>query len=111
MLARPMILWPALGLAALLAGCTTGPLARDTRYRCDNGMRLSVHAAESATLQGYRGAELLLRDAGGVGPEQAVFSNPQVRVQTGFGADGREAKIQGQIPGGQARCVREGGLF
>jgi hypothetical protein len=96
---------PALGLLALLAGCAqSGPFARGTAYRCDNGVNFTLLAGESVSLQGFRGTELLLRDAGGMGPNQAVYSNPQVRVETGLGADGREALLEGLVPGTRARC-------
>ncbi|WP_198972780.1 hypothetical protein [Xylophilus sp. ASV27] len=96
---------PALGLLAVLAGCAqSGPFARGTAYHCDNGVNFTLVAGESVTLQGFRGTEMLLLDAGGIGPTQAVYSNPQVRVATGLGADGREALIEGLVPGNRSRC-------
>jgi len=95
--------------AALLSGCATGPFVNHsagTRYSCDNGSEIVVRSDGSATLQGGRGTVVLLRDAGGVGPAQAVYSNPQVRLETGLGDDARGAQIVGLVPGGGARCTQ-----
>ncbi|QHI98720.1 hypothetical protein GT347_12395 [Xylophilus rhododendri] len=100
-----------LPLAAALGGCATGPFANHfsgTAYRCDNGVAVRVKETEGrATLQTGRGTEVLLRDAGGVGPQQAVYSNPQVRLQTGMDPEARGAFLEGMVAGGKARCLRE----
>ncbi|WPB57190.1 hypothetical protein [Xylophilus sp. GOD-11R] len=96
--------------AALLSGCATGPFANNfagTAYSCDNGVAIRVKEDDgSAMLQTGRGAEALLRDAGGVGPEQVVYSNPQVRFETGLPPDTRGASLEGAVPNGRARCWR-----
>lgn len=100
-------LLPLLVVVGALAGCATGnPFAPDIRWRCDNGLMLKLNPGDgSVAMQGGRGTQLLLRDAGGMG-EQAVYSNPEVRATTGLGADGRGAEIEGMIPNTRARCVR-----
>ena len=95
--------------SALLSGCATGPFANHfsgTGYTCDNGVTVAVKSDGSATLQTGRGAMVLLRDAGGVGPLQAVYSNPQVRFSTGLAPDGTGALLEGLVPNGGARCSR-----
>lgn len=104
-----------LPLAAALAGCSTGPLARyfpaATDYQCDNGISVAVERDGKATMQTGRGAVLLERDAGGVGPEQAVYSNPQVRFETGLPPDARGAALEGMVPNGKARCSRRSSFY
>ncbi len=91
-----------------LAGCASGsnPFSPEVAYRCDNGLTLLMNPKDdSVALQGGRGTQLLLRDAGGVG-NQAVYSNPDVRLTTGLGADGRGAELEGVVPNTRARCTR-----
>lgn len=91
----------------LLAGCGSNPMAKyfaGSPYQCDNGVTVAVRDDGSATMQTGRGSERLLRDAGGVGPAQAVYSNPQVRFSTGLPPDGRGAELEGMVPNGKARC-------
>jgi hypothetical protein len=95
--------------AALLSGCATGPFANHfsgTGYSCDNGVTVAVKSDGSATLQTGRGAVVLLRDAGGVGPQQAVYSNPQMRFETGLAPGGNGAFLEGLVPNNSARCTR-----
>lgn len=90
-----------------LAGCAGGnPFSPEVAYRCDDGLTLLMNSSDdSVSLQAGRGTQLLLRDAGGVGM-QAVYSNPEVRLTIGLGADGRGAALEGNVPNGRARCVR-----
>lgn len=95
-------------VAAWLAGCASveHPFSPEVAYHCDNGLTLQLNPKDdSVALQAGRGTQLLLRDAGGVG-KQAVYSNPEVRLTTGLGADGRDAELQGMVPNSRARCVR-----
>jgi hypothetical protein len=97
-----------LAICLWLAGCASGsnPFSPEVAYRCDNGLTLLLNPKDdSIALQGGRGTQLLLRDAGGVG-NQAVYSNPEVRLTTGLGADGRGAQLEGLVPNNRARCVR-----
>lgn len=104
-----------LTVAALLAGCSTGPLARyfpaTADYRCDNGVSVAVDRDGKALLQTGRGAIVLERDAGGVGPEQAVYSNPEMRFETGLPPDARGARLEGLVPNGRARCSRQSTFY
>ena len=96
-----------LAAGAVLTGCASGnPFSFDVPYRCDNGLTLSLNSRDdSVVMQGGRGSQLLLRDAGGVG-DQAVYSNPEARLITGLGPDGRNAELEGMIPNSRARCTR-----
>jgi hypothetical protein len=40
-----------------------------------------------------RGSEVALRDAGGVTPQQSVYSNAHLRAEFGLGPAGRGAKL------------------
>ena len=65
-------------------------------YRCDNAVQFTaVLGEESAVLDmGPRGTEPLLRDAGGITPEQRVYSNSRIRAEFGLGSQGREAVLR-----------------
>ena len=56
---------------------------------------------------GSRGNDVLLRDAGGVTPQQTVYSNPRVRAEFGLGTGGREAILRYLSPQLIANCVRD----
>jgi hypothetical protein len=53
------------------------------------------------------GSETLLRDAGGVTPQQTVYSNARMRAEFGLGASGREAIVRMPSPPLLAHCVRD----
>ena len=105
---RPATAALGLGLAGLvmvLAGCVAdGPLTGAVHYQCDNGVTAVVRRDGSVTVQAGRGPELLLRDAGGTTAQQVVYSNSQMRLETGLGADGHSARIEGMVPNTSARC-------
>ena len=65
-------------------------------YRCDNAVQFTaVLGEESAALDmGARGTESLLRDAGGITPQQRVYSNSRIRAEFGLGSQGREAVLR-----------------
>jgi hypothetical protein len=78
-------------------------------YRCDRDIEFTVRFGDDSALVASpkRGSELLLRDAGGVTPQQAVYSNPRLRAEFGMGAAGREAELQ-YLPESQvAHCRRD----
>ena len=85
------------------------PLAvGSVRYRCEGERVLLVRLREDvAQVQGLeQGEQTLLLDAGGVTPQQRVFSNPNVRMEIGLGDRGREAVFQLlQPPASELRCV------
>jgi hypothetical protein len=64
--------------------------------RCDNGRRLVLRPqADQLDVDGLApGPQELLRDAGGIGPRQSVWSNDRVRVALGLGDRGDEALVQ-----------------
>ena len=56
-------------------------------------------------MPGSRGNDVLLRDAGGMTPQQTVYSNARMRAEFGLGASGREAILRypGAAAGGALR--------
>jgi len=102
---------------AALCGCTSiGPspapaaTARPLpHYRCDHDIEFTVRFGDdTATVDaGSRGSELLLRDAGGLTPQQTVYSNPQLRAEFGLGASGGEAVLHYLSPPLVAHCLRD----
>ena len=103
-------LGPAMcGMAVVLAACAgPGTLSGQTPYRCEHGISFKVKFVDdSALLDGPDGSEVLFRDAGGQGPQQAVYSNTRMRAEFGLGSSGREARLNyPALPLG-ARCSRE----
>ena len=107
-------------LCGVLAGCastgsTTGPV-----YRCGHGIAFTVKFADNTALlsgarsppgnSGVSGAgdqDLLLRDAGGQGAQQAFYSNPRMRAEFGLGASGREAVLRYPLLPLVVRCLRD----
>lgn len=72
------------------------PAAADgTRYACDNGLTIRARfTGDSVTLAGLpQGDEVLLRDAGGVTPEQTVWSNERMRAEFGLPPDSEGAAL------------------
>lgn len=112
-------------LAAALWGCATpapqtgpdpgrvasppGPAASLPRYRCDHGLEFTVQFRDDAAVLdvGARGSELLLRDAGGVTPQQTVYSNSRLRAEFGLGPAGRAAVLHYLSPPLLVACARE----
>jgi hypothetical protein len=78
-------------------------------YRCDNAIDFTVRFGDdTATVEaGARGSEVLLRDAGGMTPQQTVYSNPRLRAEFGLGATGREAILRYVSPPLVAQCARD----
>ena len=96
-------------LAATLAGCTAlPPEPAALAYRCDKGMAFKVSFAnDTATLVTAQSREVLLRDAGGQGEQQTVYSNEGMKAEFGLGANAKEAAVQYASPPLAARCIRE----
>jgi hypothetical protein len=83
--------------------------APGTRYRCGDGNTVRVlFAGDTVQVEGLTGgAELLLLDAGGLTPQQTVFTSPRLRAEFGLGADGRDAAFHPlQPPGAPVHCRR-----
>lgn len=108
-------------LPALLSACVTAPSSpmapvpeastapwtAAQAYRCEQaeGFRVTF-GKDSAVLTGPRGRQELLRDAGGLTPQQTVYSNATVRAEFGLGPEGREAVLRILKPAAVLRCVR-----
>jgi len=76
-------------------------------YRCDRGTEFTVRFVDDSAFidSAQRGSDVVLRDAGGMTPQQSVYSNPHLRAEFGLGAAGREAKLH-YLPDPQvAHCV------
>jgi hypothetical protein len=86
-----------------------GTAAALPRYRCDHGVEFTVRFADDAAFidNPKRGSEVLLRDAGGVTPQQTVYSNARLRAEFGLGAAGREAKLRYLRESEVAHCMRD----
>lgn len=106
----------ALALAALgaLGGCTsmggakTQAQAQAPHYRCGQGIEFTARFVDDTVeISGPRGQEVLPRDAGGQGPQQAVFSGARVRAEFGLGAGAREARLQYFEPPLLLSCQRD----
>ena len=109
----------ALGLVfcSVLAGCASTGSGSGPVYRCEHGIAFTVKFADNtAVLTGARtpsgnsGAgdqDVLLRDAGGQGAQQAFYSNPRMRAEFGLGASGREAVLRYPLLPLVARCMRD----
>jgi hypothetical protein len=65
------------------------------KLRCDDGLELRLRMLQDEVhVEGLpTGREVLLRDAGGVTPQQSVFSSPRVRAEFGLGAQASEAVV------------------
>ena len=102
----------AMTLCALLSGCATESnmlkTAEADRYRCENDIAFTVRFADdSAAINSNRGYEVLYRDAGGLTPNQTVYSNPRMRAEFGLGTTGREAILRYLRQPLVVRCVRD----
>jgi hypothetical protein len=78
------------------------------RYRCDQGIEFTVRFADDSAFidRANGGSEVVLRDAGGVTPQQSVYSNAHLRAEFGLGPAGREANLH-YLPQPQiAHCVQ-----
>ena len=85
------------------------PAASLQRYRCDQNFEFSVRFTDDSAVidAGSRGNDVLLRDAGGVTPQQTVYSNSQLRAEFGLGASGREAILRYLAPQLVVNCVKD----
>jgi hypothetical protein len=83
--------------------------SQEPRYRCDHDIEFKVRfddgTAQIDTVG--RGSDTLFRDAGGVTPQQSVYSSTSLRAEFGLGRDGREAVLHYASPPLEAHCVRQ----
>ena len=114
--------WPARPCAAARRGpwrrrrrrpaAAGGPLSRAITAATTTIDFTVRFADDTATVEaGARGSEVLLRDAGGVTPQQTVYSNPRLRAEFGLGASGREAILRYLSPPLVAHCVQRRGAL
>lgn len=84
------------------------PAAALPHYRCDNNLEFGVRFAEDSAIvdMGPRGSETLLRDAGGLTPQQTVYSNARLRIEFGLGEQGRDAIYRVIASPQVVRCTR-----
>ncbi|MDQ3059013.1 MAG: hypothetical protein M3R45_05750 [Pseudomonadota bacterium] len=110
----------ALAGMGVLAGCASGGRAPTQAaqadpgallYRCENGAEFAARFTDDTAvlkaLKGARAQDVLLRDAGGQGAQQSVFSSPRLRAEFGLGAGAREAVLHYLQPPQVLRCVRD----
>lgn len=81
--------------------------AAPAHYRCDQGVGFTVRFADDSAFidSSQHGSDVVLRDAGGVTPQQSVYSNAHLRAEFGLGAAGREAKLHYLPDAEVADCV------
>lgn len=85
------------------------PDAAVLHYRCDEDFTFTVSFSDgTATIDaGSHGIETLLRDAGGMTPQQTVYSSTRLKAEFGLEPGGRGARLLYASPALEARCVRE----
>jgi hypothetical protein len=119
---RPLPLLPTVAATIVLAGCaamqspatpaasaSATPKAGAVTYQCEGGLRFQAQLeTETARLDGLPGGpDQLLRDAGGLTPQQRVYSGPRLRAEFGLGADGAGVVLQVLQPQpATLRCTR-----
>ena len=99
----------ALFAGVFIAGCTTVPTGPALpRYRCEQNVEFTVRFVDDTALldAGARGYDVLNRDAGGLTPQQTVYSNSRMRAEFGLGASGSEAILRYPLLPLVVRCVR-----
>lgn len=108
----------ALVAAAALVACAPVAPARSAaqaggdplsmHFRCDDASEFAVRFADDGAVidAPARGSEQLLRDAGGVTPQQTVYSNGRLRAEFGLGGPGDEASLHYLSPPLPLHCVR-----
>ncbi len=99
----------AILLCGAVAGCASKAWQADAPlYRCESAVEFRARFIDdTAVLDGPRGRDVLLRDAGGVGDRQTVYSNPRMRAEFGLGASGREAILRYPLQPLVLRCVQQ----
>ena len=100
---------PLLSAPAAAPALSASPAVGLQRYRCDQNLEFSVRFMDDSAVidAGARGNDVLLRDAGGVTPQQTVYSNPRLRAEFGLGAGGREAVLRYLAPQLVVNCVKD----
>ena len=112
-----------LSLAIAMAGCASPPPtpvamppgatpaapSAIPRYRCDNSIAFTVRFGDgTADIDaGPQGEHSLLRDAGGLTPQQTVYSSTKLKAEFGLEPEGRGARLSYVSPALEARCLKE----
>ncbi len=105
-LLRPLALACLASLLAACAGPATGPAL--PRYVCEQGIEFTVRVVDdTVVLDGARGREVLYRDAPGLPPQRAAYSNARMKAEFGLGATGREAVVRYPLLPLALRCARD----
>ena len=78
-------------------------------YRCDNKLEFNVRFVDDTAVleMGTQGNDVLLRDAGGVTPQQTVYSNAKLRAEFGLGTTAREAVLRYLAQQQIVKCMRD----
>ena len=78
-------------------------------YACDNGVAFDLRLGDGSAelLFASREPEMLMRDAGGVTPQQTVYSSTKLKAEFGLDPGGRGAQLNFADPPAQLRCRRE----
>lgn len=85
------------------------PVAAQKQYRCDSGDAFDARFGDGSVelVFASRGAEQLLRDAGGTLPSHTVYSSTKLKAEFGLDPSGRGAKLNFASPPIETRCVRD----
>ena len=96
-------------LCGAFAGCASKAMQADAPlYLCENAFEFRARFIDdTAVLDSARGRDVLLRDAGGVGDRQTVYSNPRMRAEFGLGTNGHEAVLHYPLQPLVLRCVQQ----
>jgi hypothetical protein len=78
-------------------------------YRCDNNIEFDVRFIDGSAELTFanREPETLLRDAGGVTPQETVYSSTDLKAHFGLEPDGRGAKLNFTAPPLESHCLRD----
>lgn len=78
-------------------------------YSCDQGLAFDVQFGDdhAKLLFASRESETLLRDAGGVTPQQTVYSSTKLKAEFGLDPGGRGAKLNFADPPLEVHCRRD----
>jgi hypothetical protein len=100
---------PATAPPAAAPAPAPAPSVSAPSYRCDHEIGFTAQFGQDAVTVDApgRGREVLLRDAGGVTPQQTVYSNERLKAEFGLGAGGNEAVLRYADPALVAHCTRQ----
>jgi hypothetical protein len=78
-------------------------------FHCDHDIEFTVRFKDGAAQidSGAQGSDTLLLDAGGVTPQQTVYSSMRLKAEFGLGAQGREAVLHYVSPPLEAHCTKD----